>query len=226
MHYHPLLIISTHKVYSIRELGALLKIADLDIPDTHPDAMLIGTDLSANSIGIEAIRELGEWSSKGRYQHQLKIAVILGAERLTVAAQNSLLKTLEEPAEHLLICLVTYSGQTLLPTVTSRLQTKYIQSEATTTNVDATKLAQKFIASDLDGRIKIAEQIDQDSTSQRATAIALLQAVLEIILHQPATAHTAKHTELLLQALRGIKQGTNIKLTLLNVAISMNSSNN
>lgn len=46
--------------------------------------------------------------------------IIFEAQRLTIAAQNALLKILEEPPAHLVIVLTTPSPRLLLPTVISR----------------------------------------------------------------------------------------------------------
>jgi DNA polymerase-3 subunit delta' len=72
------------------------------------------------SIKIDDIRALQPFvvqSSAG-----LRIVVIHQADAMTVAASNALLKTLEEPAENVIICLISDSPSQLLPTIRSRLQ--------------------------------------------------------------------------------------------------------
>jgi DNA polymerase-3 subunit delta' len=51
-----------------------------------------------------------------------KIAIVDGAHLLTVAAQNALLKTLEDPPQRSILILVANNPDALLPTVRSRLQ--------------------------------------------------------------------------------------------------------
>lgn len=51
-----------------------------------------------------------------------KVAIIAFAERMSLEAANSLLKTLEEPPEHSLLLLITSNFYALLPTITSRVQ--------------------------------------------------------------------------------------------------------
>ena len=51
-----------------------------------------------------------------------KIYIIDKAEKMTVEAQNALLKTLEEPPEYAIIILVTNNKEGLLPTIRSRCE--------------------------------------------------------------------------------------------------------
>lgn len=55
-----------------------------------------------------------------RSSNQQKVVVISEAHRLTIAAQNALLKMLEEPPSHLTIVLTVPNPKLLLPTVVSR----------------------------------------------------------------------------------------------------------
>ena len=75
----------------------------------------------ADGLSVEQAREIqGRLSLTSAGSH--KVAVIVGAENLTPAAANSLLKTLEEPPAHSLIFLVTNNFHGLLPTLASRVQ--------------------------------------------------------------------------------------------------------
>jgi len=75
---------------------------------------------SNNSIGINQIRGLKRFLSRRPYQAKMKVGLILEAEKLTPPAQNSLLKTLEEPPESSLIILLASHSASLLPTIVSR----------------------------------------------------------------------------------------------------------
>lgn len=71
-------------------------------------------------IGVDDIRQLQHWaslySSKGRY----KVGIIDDAEKMTISAQNALLKTLEEPPLNCIFILVCHNKEKILPTVISR----------------------------------------------------------------------------------------------------------
>jgi DNA polymerase III delta' subunit len=78
-----------------------------------------GIDLSIDVIRAEVV----EKASRKPALNRGKVFVIEQADLMTSAAQNSLLKTLEEPAGRTLVMLVTDSAGQLLPTIRSRCQT-------------------------------------------------------------------------------------------------------
>jgi replication-associated recombination protein RarA len=73
-------------------------------------------------ISIDTIRDIKKFLKNKPYQNTHKIIYINSAHLLTPQAQNSLLKTLEEPPNNSLIFLVTTNVDKLLPTVVSRCQ--------------------------------------------------------------------------------------------------------
>jgi DNA polymerase-3 subunit delta' len=74
------------------------------------------------AIGIDLVRDLIRTMSLKRVSAGPRIAIVRDAHRLTVEAQNALLKLLEEPPGSALIVLVTENAAALLPTVRSRCQ--------------------------------------------------------------------------------------------------------
>ena len=76
----------------------------------------------ASNNGVEQVRELRDnvryAPAKGRY----KIYIIDEVHMLTSAAFNALLKTLEEPPEHVKFIFATTEPQKVLPTIVSRCQ--------------------------------------------------------------------------------------------------------
>ena len=85
----------------------------------HPDLHIIQAKDSA-AIKIDDMRLLKEQVHTKPFQAQVKIFVIENAERMSIAAANALLKTLEEPPAGVIIILMTTSISRLLPTVVSR----------------------------------------------------------------------------------------------------------
>lgn len=73
-------------------------------------------------IGIDQIRAACAELAMTSYSGGWKVAVICPADRLTLPAANSLLKTLEEPAPRTLIVLVRSRMHTLPATIASRCQ--------------------------------------------------------------------------------------------------------
>jgi DNA polymerase III gamma/tau subunit len=75
-----------------------------------------------NSIGIDQVRRLEESLSLKSHSFPPKIAFIAQAEKLTLEAQNALLKMLEEPVGNSILVLTAPRQENLLTTVISRCQ--------------------------------------------------------------------------------------------------------
>lgn len=74
------------------------------------------------SIGIAQVRLFQKNLMLAPIHSNYTVGVIFEADRLTLEAQQALLKTLEEPPPRAKIILETYSTATLLPTISSRCQ--------------------------------------------------------------------------------------------------------
>ena len=86
----------------------------------HPDVKWI-THEKANSIGVDEVREqINNDIVIKPYSSKYKVYIIDEAEKMTVQAQNALLKTIEEPPEYAVIMLLTSNIDALLPTIRSR----------------------------------------------------------------------------------------------------------
>jgi DNA polymerase III delta' subunit len=147
-----------------------------------------GIDLSINVIRPEVVEKANRKSSMG----QGKVFIIEQAELMSSAAQNSLLKTLEEPAGRTLLILITDQAGQILPTVRSRCQTiRFGQlSEATVVRElksrgIAQALAQQA-AKVADGSLGIALKWIEDGVIDSAAQ--LLEQLDEIFAGRPADA--------------------------------------
>lgn len=89
---------------------------------THPDLRLIGLSEGKKEIGVDTARDIKRFALMHGFGGDAKIVIIDEAHRLSIAAQNALLKTLEEPPGRALLILVTESPGALLSTVRSRCQ--------------------------------------------------------------------------------------------------------
>ena len=89
---------------------------------SHPDVQLVAVAAAKKEIGVDRVRELKRFMQLRPMLGKTKVAIIDEAPLLTLAAQNALLKTLEEPPDHSLLILVASSPDALLPTVRSRCQ--------------------------------------------------------------------------------------------------------
>lgn len=87
--------------------------------ESHPDFHRIESD---KQIGVDLIREaiqklVGKAQLSGN-----KVLVMLGADSMTEASANALLKTLEEPTKGTYLILVCDQPERLLPTILSRCE--------------------------------------------------------------------------------------------------------
>ena len=78
------------------------------------------------SIGVETVKELTEDSVIRPYEKGRKFYFIPNAEKMTIQAQNKLLKTIEEPSEYVTIVLGASSEGMMLNTVISRVKKLYL----------------------------------------------------------------------------------------------------
>ncbi len=86
----------------------------------HPDVIYVTHEKPA-SIGVEDIRrQVADTVMIRPYRSEYKIYIIDDAEKMTVQAQNALLKTLEEPPAYVVILLLAANEEALLPTILSR----------------------------------------------------------------------------------------------------------
>ncbi len=119
---------------------------------TQPDYLIVEQvfdekkEKTKKDISVEQIRDLREYLSRRAYLSGYKIAMIDGAEKMSLEAANALLKTLEEPKEKTILFLLTEDEVGLPATILSRCQLIYFKPVAT---VDLTNyLSEQNVAPD------------------------------------------------------------------------------
>ncbi len=86
----------------------------------QPDIIFVSHD-KPNSIGVEDIRaQINNDIGIKPYSSPRKVYIMNEGEKMTVQAQNALLKTLEEPPEYAVILILTANVDSRLPTILSR----------------------------------------------------------------------------------------------------------
>jgi len=86
----------------------------------HPDIIKVSLCEKKKMISISQIREIGLLISVKPNEAQKRMVLILDADKMTVQAQNALLKVLEEPPETTFFILTATIPSALLPTILSR----------------------------------------------------------------------------------------------------------
>ena len=88
--------------------------------DNNPDMIVIEPD-KPNTLSIDHIRKsLVSDIGLKPYSNIYKVYIVKDADMMNVAAQNAILKTIEEPPEYAVIILLTKNVDSMLQTVLSR----------------------------------------------------------------------------------------------------------
>ncbi len=88
--------------------------------NNNPDLIWVTHEKPA-SIGVDDVREqLVEDVQIKPYNGKYKVYIIDEAEKMTVQAQNAILKTIEEPPAYSVIIFLTNNDEIFLPTIISR----------------------------------------------------------------------------------------------------------
>ena len=126
---------------------------------------------AASNRGIDDIRELRESVKFAPVSGRYKVYIIDEAHMLTIEAFNALLKTLEEPPEHVIFILATTESHKLPPTILSRCQRfefrmltrqeiiDRLRKLAEADNISVEDEALSLIADSADGALRDAESI-------------------------------------------------------------------
>lgn len=97
------------------------------LSNNQPDIIYISHE-KPNTIGVEDIRgQINNDIGIKPYSSPRKIYIMNEGEKMTVQAQNALLKTLEEPPEYAVILILTTNVEALLPTILSRCVTLHMK---------------------------------------------------------------------------------------------------
>ncbi|GHT45317.1 hypothetical protein AGMMS49936_02360 [Endomicrobiia bacterium] len=101
---------------------------DLHLIDFAKQAELEKEDLEKQKVlKIETMRYMQKEVATKIHEGKWKVFIIDPAEKMNIAAANSLLKTLEEPPENTVIILIAKHKETIPKTIVSRLQTLFFQ---------------------------------------------------------------------------------------------------
>ncbi len=85
----------------------------------HPDVIEID---AASNNGVDEVRDLIDKINYAPTQSKYKVYIIDEVHMMTPGAFNALLKTLEEPPEHVIFIMATTEVHKILPTIISRCQ--------------------------------------------------------------------------------------------------------
>jgi DNA polymerase-3 subunit delta' len=158
--------------------------------NVHPDVLVVEPG-DMGSIKIEQVRDVVERVAYRPFEGRRRIIIIDEADRMVSAAQNALLKTLEEPPSSSIFILITSRIDVLLPTVRSRcIRLWFAEGAPLETDVEARDVAQRVLAfaaatADPRRRIDAAKQLLENTgsggASDRAQVAVHLQAMSSLL---------------------------------------------
>lgn len=120
------LIISPSKEVQVKKVKEIL--TGLEVTNPHPDLLWIEPE-EEKKLGVKDAKTIQIHLSFKPYSAKGKVVVIIGADTFSLDAQNSILKTLEEPPSSASIILTASAEEGLLETIRSRCEIVKIQSE-------------------------------------------------------------------------------------------------
>ncbi|MBL1134849.1 MAG: DNA polymerase III subunit delta' [Chloroflexi bacterium] len=89
---------------------------------SHSDVVMVEAEQVGGTLKIEQVRDLQYGLALRPYEGRFKVAILRRFHEANHAAQNALLKTLEEPSSQVVLILTAEHGDLLLPTIVSRCQ--------------------------------------------------------------------------------------------------------
>ena len=166
----------------------------------HPDIKYVTHEKAG--IGVDEIREqINDDIDIKPYSSRYKIYIVPDSEKMTVQAQNALLKTIEEPPEYAIIILLTTNADTFLPTILSRcvlLNIKPVKEETIKNQLMSeydigdyeAKVAAAFSGGNPGKAVKLATSDDFKELKQQVagTLIALEKGGMDVIAQTVKTA--------------------------------------
>jgi len=162
----------------------------------HPDVVIVEPG-DSGAIKIDQVRDIVDRASFRPFEGRRRVVIVDEADALVAAAQNALLKTLEEPPSQSVFILVSARPDALLPTVRSRcIRLWFTEPGAQDVDVEARDVAQRVLehastTSDPGRRIDGAKELlsktgvggaaDRDQLTAHLLAMASLVRDIEVL---------------------------------------------
>lgn len=173
------------------------KIKDLS---EKADIKIVELKDEEKTIGISQTREGTKFLQERPFSYQKKFLIILDSEKLTIQAQNSLLKTLEEPPVYALILLSSKTRNSLLETVVSRCRMLPIKKDRECAVVENSNSLEKILKMNLGKRLEFASEISKE---EKETLLELLECWVEegrdMILKKPKDENRLKNIKRIIE---------------------------
>ncbi|MBI2421017.1 MAG: hypothetical protein HYV38_02960 [Candidatus Levybacteria bacterium] len=176
------------------------------------------------SIGIEDFRKIKENIFLKPIKSPEKAIILDVFNGITLEAQQSMLKILEEPPQNTIIILLAESKNPFLPTVISRCQIIEIPSESLSDgNVE--KILDELFSSDVGEKFYLAQKLSEDREKAIAWIESALFEIRKKMLNQKKNSDLKKNSKLLREFIEThrLLKNTNVnsRLTLENLFLNI-----
>lgn len=104
------------------KIAQIFALSILDKGQEKEYADIVNYRVNEKSIGIDEVRGIIQEIYKKPFEGDKKVIIIHKGNKLTIQAQNALLKTIEEPPKGVYIIILCESGDLILDTIKSRCQ--------------------------------------------------------------------------------------------------------
>ncbi len=176
------------------------------------------------TITIGEVRQLRKGLALAPHSSPWKVAVISPAEKMTIEAQNALLKILEEPPSRSVIILVAEDEDRLLPTIISRCQRVQFKAQIEDIGRQQDKLPEDLLGGQwsIEKRFKWANELAKGEDLPILLDGWLMQ-VREKSVLEPEEHKWIALSQAIMQAKRKLESNVNTRLILENLLLNFES---
>jgi len=175
-------------------------------------------------LPIDEVRSLTQSMTFHPYTSDRSVYILFNIDRCSVAAQNALLKALEEPPAHVDIILTTSQISAVLPTICSRCHIEKLG-----VSINPSSLQYQSISNDIEVTITnrmssvfgISERYKERGEAQEFCRVAVEYALKE--LEKSPSAKRMHQVKVFLQASEYLKQNANVRLVLEDALLAIRS---
>lgn len=180
-----------------------------------PDCLILPND--EESLKISQVRDIKHFLTRKPYQADTMLVFIPEAHRLTIPAQNALLKTLEEPPDHAVLLLTTAYEDRLLPTIISRCIMHYAKSVGSeakkNVSTDIAALARNLQTATVGERMALSQEFAFPKAKALSCCKSIINYYREELYKKPQIAH-AKNISLAQLTMTRLEQNVDPRLAI------------
>lgn len=180
----------------------------------RPDIKLIDLEEKEKSISISQTREGIKFLQVKPFSYKKKYLVILNSEKLTTQAQNSLLKTLEEPPSYGLVILSSKTQNSLLETIVSRCRLERINEERSCEVTEDGNSLKDVLKMSLGERVDFASEVSKEEKEYVLNILdCWIEEGREMILKDPKDKFKLRNIKRMIK-IKGDLENTNVNVRL------------